>query len=56
MHSAAVQLSSLSLRGELGIVLYTDHVHSSRGAVKTLRVTCVKNLNAREGEAWEISS
>jgi hypothetical protein len=56
MHSAAVKLSSLGMRGELGIVSYTDHVHSSRGAMETLKVTRVKNLSARKGEAWGISS
>jgi len=56
MHNAAVQLSSLSLRGELGFVFHTDHVQSSRGAMKTLKVTCVKNLSVRKGEAWGISS
>jgi len=44
------------LRGELGIVFCTDHVHSSLGVMETLKVTCVKNLCARKGEAWGISS
>ena len=44
------------MRGELGVVSYTDHVHSMRGAMQTLKVTCVKNLSARKGEAWGISS
>jgi len=56
MHSAGVHLSSLSVRDELAAEFYTDHVHSSRGAMNTPKVTCVKNLNARKGEAWGISS
>jgi hypothetical protein len=56
MHSVAVQLSSLRLRGELGIVPYRDHVRSSRGAMEALKVTRVKDLSARKGEAWGISS
>jgi len=56
MHNAAVRLSSLGMRGELSIVLCGDDVHSSCGAMKILKVTCVKNLNARKGEAWGISS
>ena len=44
------------MRGELGIVFCTYHVHSSRGPMEILKVTCVKNLNTRKGEAWGISS
>jgi hypothetical protein len=56
MHNAAVRLSSLGMRGELGIVSYTDHVHSSLAAMESIKVTRVKNLSARKGEAWGISS